>query len=61
MVPVRELKEFASAIRRKLLLEISGLGSPARIIPAQNLQPAEGYDCLTGEKRWRWYFDRIPN
>jgi hypothetical protein len=61
MVPVRELKEFASAIRRKLLLEISGLGSPARIIPAQNLPPAEGYDCLTGEKRWRWYFDRIPN
>ena len=61
MVPVRELKEFASAIRRKLLLEISGLGSPAQIIPAQNVQPSEGYDCLTGEKRWRWYFDRIPN
>jgi hypothetical protein len=61
MVPVKELKEFASAIRRKLLLEISGFGTPARVIPAQNALPAEGYDCLTGEKRWRQYFDRIPN
>ena len=61
MVPVRELKEFASAIRRKLLLEISGVDAPARVVPAQNSSPAEGFDCLTGEKRWRWYFDRIPN
>ena len=61
MVPVKELKEFASAIRRKLLLEISGFGTPARVVPAQNALPAEGYDCLTGEKRWRQYFDRIPN
>lgn len=60
MVPVKALAEFGSAIRRKLLLEISGLGPPARVIPAQNI-PADGYDCLTGEKRWRWYFDRIPN
>lgn len=61
MVPVRQLAEFASAIRRKLLLEISGVEIPARITPAQNVSPNEGYDCLTGEKRWRWYFDRIPN
>jgi hypothetical protein len=61
MVPVRELTEFASAIRRKLLLEISGLGPPARLVPAQNTPPAEGYDCMSGEKRWRWYFDRLPN
>ena len=60
MVPVKELAEFGSAIRRKLLLEISGLGPPASVIPAQNT-PTDGYDCLTGEKRWRWYFDRIPN
>lgn len=61
MVPVRQLAEFASAIRRKLLLEISGVEMPARITPAQSVSPPEGYDCLTGEKRWRWYFDRIPN
>ena len=61
MVPVKELKEFASAIRRKLLLEISGVDALVRVVPAQNSSPAEGFDCLTGEKRWRWYFDRIPN
>lgn len=65
MVPVKDLAEFASAIRRKLLLEISGLASAPRVVAAQNAQPAEGpwegYDCLSGEKRWRWYFDRIPN
>jgi hypothetical protein len=61
MVPVRELTEFAAAIRRKLLLEISGLEPPARVVPAQVSPPAEGYDCMTGEKRWQWYFDRVPN
>lgn len=65
MVPVKDLAEFASAVRRKLLLEISGLASAPRVVPAQSSRPAEGpsegYDCLTGEKRWRWYFDRIPN
>ena len=60
MIPVRELSEFAAAIRRKLLLEISNLAPSARLIPAQNT-PSEGYDCLTGEKQWQWYFDRIPN
>ncbi|MBX9589586.1 MAG: DUF1194 domain-containing protein [Hyphomonadaceae bacterium] len=61
MVPVRELTEFASAIRRKLLLEISQADVPVRITPVQNSSPAEGYDCLIGERRWQWYFDRIPN
>ena len=61
MVPVRELTEFAAAIRRKLLLEISGLQNLARIVPVQASPPADGYDCMTGEKRWQWYFDRVPN
>jgi len=60
MVPVRELKEFASAIRRKLLLEISGHHPPVRLVPTQASSPVD-YDCLVGEKRWQWYFDRIPN
>jgi hypothetical protein len=60
MVPVREVAEFASAIRRKLLLEISGPGPAALIVPVQNT-PAEDYDCMTGEKQWRQYFDQDPN
>jgi hypothetical protein len=23
--------------------------------------PAEDYDCMTGEKQWRQYFDQDPN
>jgi Protein of unknown function (DUF1194) len=61
MVSVREVTEFAAAIRRKLLLEISGVESLARVVPVQAPPPANGYDCLTGEKRWQWYFDRVPN
>jgi Protein of unknown function (DUF1194) len=61
MVPVREITEFAAAIRRKLLLEISGPQSQAHVVPAQNLPPGDNYDCMAGEKQWRWYFDRIPN
>lgn len=59
MIPVKDVEEFASAIRRKLLLEISGL--PASVVPVQDAPEHEGYDCLIGEKRWQWYFDRIPN
>ena len=58
MVAVKDVAEFAAAIRRKLLLEISGLAVPGPIVPAQNSAPAEGYDCLAGEKQWRWYWDR---
>ena len=62
LVPVRELAEFKLAIRRKLLLEISGLLPPARIVPVQNVQE-DGFDCLTGEKLWRGYYfqERGPN
>jgi Protein of unknown function (DUF1194) len=58
MVPVKHLAEFAAAIRRKLLLEISGL--PAQFMRTQNSAPADTYDCLTGEKQWRFYLDRLP-
>jgi hypothetical protein len=59
MVPVKEIAELKSAIRRKLLLEISGFGPP-RLIPAQDIEP-EAYDCLIGERQWRWYLDGGPN
>jgi hypothetical protein len=59
MVPVKDIAELKEAIRRKLLLEISGLASPARLVKTQNAD-AEGetYDCLIGERQWRWYLDR---
>lgn len=59
MVPVKEITELKAAIRRKLLLEISGL-APPRLIRAQHAEP-ETYDCLVGEKQWRRYLDGAPN
>jgi hypothetical protein len=60
MVPVRSLAELKEAIRRKLLLEISGLAAPAPIVPAQSTPPP-AYDCMIGERQWQWYLDRGPN
>lgn len=51
VVPVRGWDSFATAVRRKLVLEISGLG-------ASGLRPAQAAagppaDCLIGEKIWQ--------
>ncbi len=50
VIPVLTWEEFAAAVRKKLILEISGL--PNHIIPAQAAPRIEGYDCLIGEKIW---------
>lgn len=54
---IRDKREFASAIRQKLLLEIAGLTpSPApRLWRIQSAANAEKYDCLIGEKLWQKY------
>jgi hypothetical protein len=57
MVPVKDIAELKEAIRRKLLLEISGLVAPPRLIKAQAPE-GEAYDCMIGERQWRWYLDR---
>ncbi len=54
VLPVRDWAEFAGAVRRKLVLEISGLAA-AGLKPAQmsgQSSPAAGYDCLVGERIW---------
>jgi uncharacterized protein DUF1194 len=70
MVPVKEVAELKSAIRRKLLLEISGLAVPPRLVRTQTGPKldeltedgsTESYDCLIGERQWRWYQDGAPN
>jgi hypothetical protein len=60
MIPIKEKSEFLTATRRKLLLEIAGDPSPARIIRVE--APEETSDCLIGERQWRRYMDgRFPN
>ncbi len=52
MLPVRSAAEFATAIRRKLIMEVSG-GAPLPVIPAA----AEPVDCLKGERDRRLFAD----
>ncbi len=50
-LPVHSWDQFATAVRRKLVMEIAA--GPARIVPASNRgATATGYDCLIGEKIW---------
>ncbi|SMC88702.1 DUF1194 domain-containing protein [Rhizobium sp. RU36D] len=51
VVPVHKPEDFAAAIRRKLVMEISGISQPGAI-PVAAEQPA---DCMIGEKlRYQW-------
>ena len=58
VIPIREPGEFKTATRRKLLLEISGLETPARVF---RTQVTETMDCSVGERQWRRYLDGTPN
>lgn len=59
MIPVTDEKEFPIAIRKKLLLEISGITAVPRLIRAQAGNGAdEKTDCLIGEKMWLRYMDQ---
>jgi hypothetical protein len=59
MIPVRQPSEFKSAIRRKLLLEISDVKPAARVTKVQNRQATDS-DCSVGERQWRRYYDGAP-
>jgi hypothetical protein len=58
VIPVNGLENFAEAVRRKLVLEITGL--PARVVPAAVKIDVPRVDCEIGEKSRRgWqYLDR---
>ncbi len=57
VIPIRARSEFATAIRRKLMLEISGIALEPRLMHAQASGPATGADCMVGEQQWRRYMD----
>ena len=59
MVPVMDIAELKAAIRRKLLMELSWGAPPLRPLRAQS-DGRETYDCLVGERQWRWYLDGTP-
>jgi hypothetical protein len=56
VLPVHKIEDFAIAVRRKLVLEISGLTPPATV---RRIADSQGKsDCLIGEKQWQNLFDR---
>ncbi|RWX81739.1 DUF1194 domain-containing protein [Neorhizobium lilium] len=56
VLPVHEIEDFATAVRRKLLMEISDLTPPAKVQRIASNAPRS--DCLIGEKQWQDLFDR---
>lgn len=56
VLPVHKIEDFAVAVRRKLVLEISGLSPPATVQKIAGDQPAT--DCMIGERLWQDLLDR---
>lgn len=56
VLPVHKIEDFAVAVRRKLVMEISSLTPPATVQKTAGTQPAT--DCLVGERQWQDLFDR---
>jgi hypothetical protein len=54
VLPIKNASEFATAIRRKLILEVSGVPVVPRVIPAQTSEPM---DCERGERDRRLFSD----
>jgi len=54
VLPVQEPEDFAIAIRRKLILEVSGAEPPGRVIRIAGGDA----DCLIGEKLRPSYMER---
>ncbi|NNF77049.1 MAG: DUF1194 domain-containing protein [Rhizobiales bacterium] len=57
VLTIRNKREFASAIRKKLLLEVAGRtpSGMVRVWRAQAQSNPDKYDCLIGEKMWQQY------
>ena len=54
VLPIYAAAEFSTAIRRKLVLEVSGIQDGTRDIPVDTAAPV---DCLKGERDRRFYSD----
>jgi hypothetical protein len=61
MIPIKDRREFLTATRRKLLLEISAAEPTARLIRVQGEPMRDASDCSIGERQWRRYLEGGPN
>jgi Protein of unknown function (DUF1194) len=53
VLPIHAASEFTTAIRHKLILEVSGIADPAKI----RIDAAAPVDCLQGERDRRFFSD----
>jgi len=51
IMTIKDREKFQEAIRAKLVLEVAGLTSERRIVPAAEKEPR--VPCLIGEKKWQ--------
>ncbi|HTV67209.1 MAG TPA: DUF1194 domain-containing protein [Rhizobiaceae bacterium] len=56
VLPIKNSSEFATAIRRKLILEVGGIEPEVGVVPIQAQEPV---DCLKGERDRRFYTDQF--
>ena len=62
MVPVDDWEQFPAAIRRKLVLELAGLPSPAPVVLAATGSEVDSRsDCMVGEKIWQRRFQMFED
>lgn len=54
VLPVHEMEDFATAVRRKLVMEVSGT------VPEPDVRriASDSTDCLLGERQWQNFLDR---
>lgn len=55
VLPVHNIEDFSTAIRRKLVLEVSGVEPDTRV---RRIASATKVDCMMGEMQWREFLDR---
>lgn len=56
VLPVHDIEDFGVAVRRKLVMEVSGI-EPKSVVRHIADKPSKS-DCLAGEKQWQDMFDR---
>ncbi|OHV82271.1 DUF1194 domain-containing protein [Rhizobium sp. LCM 4573] len=55
VLPVHKIEDFAVAVRRKLVLEISGLTPQPEV---RRVAADPSFDCTIGERMWQDFLDR---
>lgn len=55
VLPVQKIEDFEVAVRRKLIMEVSGLEPSPEV---QKIAAEPKSDCFVGENQWREFFDR---